>query len=211
LALRAARITAHNGYPLEGFTLLRNILDDCVLTSAAMQGLTDFEELAGIKPGENFDPKQSRKNRIAVERRVRSQMDGEKSGLSLEVREHLAAIDQMYDLQTHGARLTSAYNLGWLKGSSPLSITPIFREEVAALFMNRFIETAWMCHRLVPFIQLPGFSLSSEWAAKWRLIDESFNHLVMSLFRDLKKPYFEAVCKFVSVKFPFNAGSRFPL
>ena len=36
LTLRAARITAHSGYPLQGFTLLRNIHDDCVLASTVM-------------------------------------------------------------------------------------------------------------------------------------------------------------------------------
>jgi hypothetical protein len=80
VTLRAARITAHSGYPLQGFTLLRNIYDDCVLASAAMQGLTNFVELAGVKPGEDFDPARCRKNRSAVERAVRAKMEDNDSG-----------------------------------------------------------------------------------------------------------------------------------
>jgi hypothetical protein len=48
VTLRAARITAHSGYPLQGFTLLRNIYDDCVLASAAMQGLTNLGAPQGL-------------------------------------------------------------------------------------------------------------------------------------------------------------------
>src|SRR6516164_11332987 len=64
--LRAAEVTAISGYPLQGYTLLRNVYDDCVLASGAMQGLTDFEELAGIKPGEPFDEHKALKNRKAT-------------------------------------------------------------------------------------------------------------------------------------------------
>jgi hypothetical protein len=101
LTLRSARLTAHSGYPLQGFTLLRNIYDDCVLASAVMQGLTNFEELAGVKPGEDFDPARCRKNRIATERAVRAKMDGNDSGLPRQVLAALKLVDDMYDSETH--------------------------------------------------------------------------------------------------------------
>jgi hypothetical protein len=72
--LRAAQLVAHHGYPMQGFTLLRNIHDDCVLMSAVMQGLTDFEELAGGGPGAVLDRITLRKNRIKAEHRVRSKI-----------------------------------------------------------------------------------------------------------------------------------------
>lgn len=208
--LRAVRIVAHSGYPLQGFTLLRNIYDDCVLAAAVMQGLTDFEQLHGVKPGEAPDPEQARRNRIAVERAVRAKMDGKESGLPAEVQRALRLVDDMYDSETHGGRVTTAYNMDWLRGS-PLPVVPRFREDVASLFMNRWLETAWLTHRLVPFIQLPGAALSDDWAEKWRVIDDSFNQVVISLSRDLKKPYFKAVCDFVAAKFPFTAAARLPM
>jgi hypothetical protein len=63
----------------------------------------------------------------------------------------------------------------------------------------------------VPFVQLPAIPLSEDWATKWRVIDESFHLVVMSLFRDLGKPYFKAVCDFVAAKFSFTDASRFPM
>jgi hypothetical protein len=171
LTLRAARTTAHGGYPLQAFTLLRNIYDDCLLVSAVVQGLATFEELAGVKPNEAFDYDRMRKNRMAVERQVRTKMDGAESGLPSELRDHLKMMDRMYDMETHGGRVSTAYNKDWLLGSAPLSVVPVFKEDAAALFINRYLESAWLVHRLLPLIQLPGTSLPKEWGSKWRVVD----------------------------------------
>jgi hypothetical protein len=209
--LRASKMIAHSGYPLQGFTLLRNIYDDCILAAAVVQGLTTFEELAGVKAGEDFDQERMRKNRVAVERRVRRQMDGAESGLSSQVLESLRVVDRFYDFETHGGRVTAAFNFGFLLGTEPLATTPRFKENVFALFMNRYIETAWMAHRLLPLIQLPGATFNADWASKWAVIDGSFAHVVMSLFKSLNKPYFEAFCQFMDAKFPFGPERTFPL
>lgn len=210
LTLRAAQLVAHRGYPLQAFTLLRNVSDDCVLTSGAMQGLTTFEELSGIKPEEPFDKTSMLKNRRNTERKVRSKMDGADGGLSAETLKWLRMLDEMYDWETHGGRLTSAYNMDWLKGHAPLAIVPKFREQPAALFMNRFCEVAWMVHRLLPLIQLAAQPLSQTWGEKWRVVDSSFDLLVTSLAKDLNKPAFTAVRDFVTTKFPFSERSYFP-
>jgi hypothetical protein len=128
-----------------------------------------------------------------------------------DVLDNLKLVDTMYDSETHGGRVTTAYNADWLRGAAPLPVVPAFRENVASIFMNRYLETAWMAHRLFPLLQLPGIAFSQEWAEKWRVVDESFQHVVLSLFRDLGKPYFKAVADFVEAKFPFSAASHFPI
>jgi hypothetical protein len=206
VSLRAARTMAHSGYPLQAFTLLRNIYDDCLLASAVVQGLTTFDELAGAKPNETLDFNRMRKNRKLAERKVRAKMEGADSGLSSDVRDHLKKMDQMYDMETHGGRLSMAFNL---LVRAHLSVVPVFREDEVTLYLNRYLETAWMVHRLLPLGQLVDAAPSKEWGSKWRVIDESFNYVVMSLYA-LGKPFFKSVCEFVAIKFPFNDESRFP-
>jgi hypothetical protein len=207
---RAGEVAAVNGYPMQGYALLRNVYDDCVLASGAMQGLTTFEELAGVRPNEDFDEERMRKNRKVTEYRVRRRMDGAESGLSPEVLGWLATIDKMYDMETHGGRLSTAHNMDWLKGASPLAVVPRYVEVRAALFMNRFCEVAWMVHRLLPLMQLPRNAFSTEWGARWRVVDDCFDHMIASLAESLQKPAFAAVREFVRIKFQFNASSRFP-
>ncbi|RTL72965.1 MAG: hypothetical protein EKK41_02150 [Hyphomicrobiales bacterium] len=209
--LRAARIAAGNGYPFQGLTMLRNIYDDCVLASAVLQGMTRFEALAGAKNGEAFDNERMKKNRISLERTIRRKMDGKESGLSDEILENLAVVDRMYDFETHGGQLSIAYHFGFILGKGPLPVVPEFDEQKAALFMNRDMETSWMVHRLLPHMQLDGHpSLPKNWGDKWKVIDESFNHVMLSL-QDLGKPYFKSITEFVHAKFPFDASSRFRL
>jgi hypothetical protein len=209
--LRAARLTAHHGYPMQGMVLLRNTFDDCLLTSGVMKGLTTFEELAGVKPEETPTLASASRNRRKTEQRVRSKMDGPTSGLSPETLSWLKQINDTFDWETHGGRLSTAHNMPWLSGSSPLAIVPLLNEHEMALFMNRYCEVAWMVHRLLPLLQLPGWLLPTSWKSKWRALDQCFNHLQKSLADDLKKPAFEAVRSLILAKFDYNENSYFPV
>ena len=209
-SLCAAEVAALNGYPLQGYTILRNVSDNCVLASGALQGLTDFERLEGILPGTAVDPKTVKNNRKKEEQLVRCQMDGKNSGLSTATLDLLRTLDELYDAETHGARLSLSQSTGWLKGKEPLAVVPKFLEFKASIFINRYLEVAWMAHRLLPLVQPPGLRLALEWAAKWETIDESFGIAVMSVTKQLGKPIGGAVCEFVRVKFPFTSKSEFP-
>src|ERR1019366_2531496 len=54
-SLCAAEHVAKYGYPLQAYTLLRNIFDSTLLTAAAAHGITDFYRLDGIGDGAEFD------------------------------------------------------------------------------------------------------------------------------------------------------------
>ena len=62
----------------------------------------------------------------------------------------LQKLDEMFDLETHGQRLLATESMSWLKGQGPLPVLPLFDEKSFALFANRYLETMWMVHRLVP-------------------------------------------------------------
>lgn len=209
-ALRSAEISALNGYPMQGYAAIRNVYDNCINASAVVQGLTDFEKLAGVSPGMITDAKTAKNARVREEQRVRRLMDGRDCGLDINVVALLKKLDDLFDAETHGSRLSQTFSIGWLQGQEPLEVIPVFSENKVSLYMNRYLETAWLLHRLMPSLQPAGVGFSSEWLRKWQLLDESFMVAVMSLTKQLGKPIGEAFCIFVASKFPFNGATHFP-
>jgi len=210
-SLCGAERVALRGYPLHGYTLLRNTFDNIVLTSAALQKFTDFYSVEGITPGKPVVFDAIRKLRKTTEFAVRLKMTGKQSGLSQETREELAKWDSLFDYETHGARLSFAQTQGWLKGAEPLPILPKHSERASAIFINRYCEIAWMTHRLVPLVQPPQVPLPDGWMKKWILIDESFEICIDSLTQQMGKKIGAAIVELVKTKFPFNEQSAFPL
>jgi len=209
-SLCGAEMVATKGFPYLGYTALRNIFDNVVLTSAVMQKLTDFETIEGLEPDKSFDLVVAKKNRKNIEFAIREQMTGKRSQLSGNVRSQIERWDALFDYETHGARLSIAQNIGWLRGEEPLSVLPEFNERSFALFVNRYLEVTWMTHRLIPLVQPPKSSMPDEWCTKWEIIDDSFEKMVSALKEELKKEIGQAIPEFVKAKFPFRAKSHFP-
>ncbi|MBS0251583.1 MAG: hypothetical protein JSR78_11040, partial [Proteobacteria bacterium] len=199
------------GYPYEGYTLLRNAFDSLVLLSAALQGVADFYSVEGLHPNGSFDPIKTKKLRKATERNVAKMMTGEESNLSTSARSEFAKLNDMYDWETHGGRLSLTQAIDWMKGQSSLSVVPEFSEKSVALFFNRYSEVGWMAHRLLPCLRPKGTDTNEKWNEKWRTIDDAFSAHVMSLTTQLKKPVGAAVAEFINAKFAFGAHSHFPI
>ncbi len=211
LSLCGAERAAVKGYPYLGYTSLRNIFDNLVLTSAALQKVTDFYSIEGVAPGKQFDPTESKKLRKATEHSVRRQITGDQSGLASSTVAELAQWDAMFDYETHGARLSATHAMDWMKGQGDLTVVPKFSEKAFALFMNRFCEVGWILHRLIPTLQPPDAPLSDAWREKWQILDDSFAQTVHSLTKQLGKAIGAAIVELVNTKFPFNDRSVFPL
>lgn len=215
-SLCAAERISLNGYPHHGYTLLRNTFDNLLMTSAALQRVTDFYSIEGIEPGvpidpAQIDPVQIKRNRKKTEWETADLMKGAKSGLSPETIAELNEWDAMFDYETHGARFSRAANMGWMRGVETLPIVPKFSEQSFALFANRYCEIAWMAHRLIPLIQPAQATFSGAWKEKWQTIDQSFEITVNSLHEELGKKIGKAMVELVTTKFPFNAATTFPL
>ncbi|OFV95925.1 MAG: hypothetical protein A3F68_11810 [Acidobacteria bacterium RIFCSPLOWO2_12_FULL_54_10] len=210
-SLCGAERVAIRGYPYSGYTLLRNIYDNLVLASAALQKFVDFNSIDGVEPGKPFNLDAARKLRKSTERTVRRKMTGDQSGLSRQTLSELAQWDTLFDYETHGARLSLTQSMGWREGTQPLAVLPRFDKSAFAMFMNRFCEVGWMTHRLIPLVQPPGVFLPDVWREKWLVIDESFEVFVDSLTKQCGKNIGAAIVEFVKVKFPFNEQSVFTL
>lgn len=200
-----------NGYPFVGYTALRNVYDNLLLLSAALQKVIDFYAIDGVVKGEKFEPVAAIKLRKTTEFEARKKMVGTDSELPPAVIEELKGWDRLFDYETHGARVSLALASDYLLGKAALPVLPVFDESSFALFMNRHAEMGWMLHRLIPLLQPGGFSLSEAWQEKWTILDDSFKQSVESLTVQLGKPIGAAMAEFVTRKFPYNAKSKFPL
>jgi len=212
-SLCAAELTGTFGYPYNAYASLRNTFDNAILTSAAIQGLTTFYAIEGLDTTSKdpTDPAAVKKLRMNTEYEVRKKMTGAESGLSASTLKEVARWDAMFDLETHGSRLSMTNAADWLKGAAPLSIVPKYEDAQFSMFLNRYCEVAWMVHRLIPLMVPAGMALSQDWAEKWRIIDDSFEIAVFSLTKQLGKPIGGAMVELVKAKFPFNEQSTFPL
>lgn len=213
-AMCGADGAALSGYPLQAYTLLRNVFDNHVLTCAALRGTTDFLSIEGIDPVTKQAPPDRAKVRAlrkATEQKVVKEMTGSLSNLSAATIAELKRLDDLFDKETHGAQLSFAtYAMGWATGQAPMPVLPQFEEMPFALFLNRFVEVAWLSHRLIPNVQLPGAPFADAWQDKWRTLDTMFRRFAMSLTSQLGKGVGAAIVEFVEVKFPFNEKSLFP-
>src|SRR5688500_14673728 len=134
-------------------------------------------------------------------------MSGSKSGLSQTTIDELALWDSLFNMEVHGGRLSLANAQGFMKGTDRLPIFPEFRQRDVAMFMNRYCESGWMTHRLVPLVQPSAIPFHQEWKEKWRVIDESFGIVVLSLTKENGMAIGGAITEYVNAKFPFNSDS----
>ncbi len=206
-----AECNAIRGYPRPAFTTLRNVFDDAVMVSAALQKITDFYRIEGINPEEEFDAGKFMKSRKDEEFRVRKLMTGRDSGLSADILASLSKLNDLFDYEVHGGRLSLTDAIGFMKGTESLQILPKFSSKTFAIFMNRFTEVSWAIHRLLPAVQPPGILMPKDWADRWALVDQSFEFAIRALSDDCGEKVGDNYADFMKIKFPFNSCSVFPL
>lgn len=195
---------------MPAYTVLRNIFDNLILFSAALQKFTDFYSIEGVEPDiPPIDIASVNRLRKRTEHTVRLKMTGDESNLTPETRDELKKWDMTFDWEVHGARLSLVAAEEWLRGNEPLAVLPRLIEREFAMFMNRYCEVGWMTHRLIPSLQFPGAPLSGAWKEKWRILDKSFEEVAKAFAEDGEKPIGAAIIELVKTKFPFNEHSEF--
>jgi len=194
--LRAAENLFLCGYPMDGYSLLRDMKDRAICMGAIMNRLGSFSSLyLGERHIDDQGKTLSRdeyidvsKNREKKERAVRKQMIGEESGLTAEQIYELKRWDKLFNEEVHGSRFSYFMEGGpWLKGEKPLSLGPIPNNPSIGMYMNRSNEIGWMIFRTLPFLQLSSGAFGEEWARKWHILDESFRSAIEDLGHMNKK------------------------
>ena len=213
-SLCAAETTARSGYPYPAFTILRNTFDGVLLTSAAVQRVEHWLRIDGLDPkaSGSLDVEVARKMKIAVERKIFEQMTGAESGLPLDTVESLARLNKNFDAEVHDARLSKTRYVKWSAGREGLMVGPHFdiNDHQFPNYMNRFLEIAWMVHRLLPLLQTSASQLPPEWKTKWRDLDGVFRDFVVSVVGRSGRRIGAAVAQFVELRFPFHEEECFP-
>ena len=204
---RACEILLLKGYPLDGYSLLRNLKDSTILLAGIAHNMTTFTSILGkADPGTLTDEywKKMKNDRKDEERRVLSRMIRKDSGLPTEVIAELEIWEQLFHEEVHGSKLTFSIEMKeWIRGETPLSIGPSPRELSTALYMNRTTEIAWLLVRLLPYLQPVEKAFGNEWHRKHQILDDSFRYASQELSKSGKN-IGDAFIKFVDEKFFFR-------
>jgi hypothetical protein len=210
---RAAENLLYQGYPLEAFSLLRDMSERALLLSGWTRGLTNFKALNATRvlseEGNEDRENRLRKEWEKEERRVIGLLIGRDSGLPPEVVKWLARWRAMFHMQVHGSRMTAATEFGkWLMGKSQLSIGPIPSDDSVTMYINSAPEVHWMILRLLPFLQLSPGAFGSSWASRWTVLNESFD-FYQAGFEALGKPVGTAVRRLIENKFELTPNDTY--
>lgn len=201
------------GYPMQAFTIVRNVFDSLVLTSAAAQGFATWWDLYGIEQGKSFDAERAKRLRKAIEFRIRNKMTGVSSGLSEATIKDLGIVNRLFDYEVHDSKLSLVRAMAWFKGEAVLSTTPSFDKTQYELLLTRLVEVQWMTHRLLPLMQCGEGRFSEDWRKKWNSIDELFASMADSLSRladdKPERTIGRSITEFVKIKFPFSSEASF--
>jgi len=211
--LRAAENLFLHGYPLDGFSLLRDIKDQAIFLAAIITGQTSLSALNGVEPFGKvlLNEKEKEKlhsKKLIEEKRVMKLYVGADSGLAREIIDDLTDWERAFHAEVHGSRFTKTEALKWLQGEEELHFAPNPKEQSVAMYMNRATEINWMVLRTFPYLQLEHNAFGGEWARKWKVLDESYEYAVLGLEK-LGKRIATSFLAFVKVKFLFSPQDTF--
>ena len=209
---RAANNTFLRGYPLPGFALLRNVKDWVLMIAAIGNGLITLTTLTGLEqPSDDAassPPNMDivRKRRMKEERRVLGMMlRTPASGLNISVRKELRTWEDLFNMEVHGSLGSLALEgIPWMLGQpvSPL-LHSCFLEKPMLTFTNRACEVGWMILRLLPLLQVTPGQFGTDWAEKWKILNQSFRFFSLGLAAE-GKPVGAAIVELLDQKFNFS-------
>jgi hypothetical protein len=215
--LCSSECAATNGYPYDGYSLLRNVFESTILISAALQKKVTFEDISGFKYKDTpttTDPdeinKRIKKHKKNVERSVFDMFIGRQSGFSHDVQKELRSWKDLFDLELHGSRLSVSQHLKWFKGEESLPYLPSLNKKAFAMFMNRYVEISWLLTKTLPSLQDRPLVFSNEWKEKYEIMDKCFELHTKALSEELGKDIGDVMVRFTQDKFPFDQNSEFP-
>ena len=210
---RAAENLLLRGYPLAGFSLLRDVKDQAIMCAAIAAGITTYPDAHGFKGesaaslGKEAYMTRIRKRRMKEERRVRCQMVGRDSGLGDSDIKELERWAGMFHSEVHGARLTLVLaSHQWYSEMGTLPLAPEPNVDSVGMYLCRSDEIGWLLLRTFPFLQLTPRAFGNEWAEKWTVLDDSFREAIRAL-QDLRKNIAATIARLVDAKFAFSPDS----
>lgn len=214
-SIRSSEVLSANGYSLPAYAVQRGIKDQLMIAGAMANAMAHFDELLGSKglSGGNWTDEQKAqmiKNRQKIESKIRERIIGKKSDLSIETQKQLENWDRLFNWEVHRALFSQA-RAGQqllLERTVPFTLGPSPDDLAASMFLNRSMELNWIALRLLPFVRRPETPNGEAWAAKWSLLDESFQFMFDG-FNELGKKIAPAYYEMLQAKFKFGPATYF--
>jgi hypothetical protein len=204
---RACEVLYLKGYPLDGYSLMRDIKDRAFLLAGVARNISTFPKILGapaVPPVDwsNYN-KQATRNRKDNEHQVMHRMTGKQSGLSSDVQDDLKMWDEMFHLEIHGGGLSLTQELKELASGRRLEIGPSVVQDAYTVYINRSSELGWMVTRLLPYLQAEDNAFGENWQGKRGILDDSFRYMLEG-FASLGKRLGASFIAMIDAKFVFS-------
>jgi len=209
---RASESLLLKGYPLIGYSLFRDLKDRAFMLAAVARGVISFQDAnAFIQPASGAwsksDQKKAVKLRKEADLRIRKNSLGTTSGFESAKQERLDRWNQLFHAEVHGSHLTFASDLdAWLKTGTLRIVNGSPDLRSLGMHTTHFQEVAWMCIRLLPFLQLTPGEFNANWQEKWNVLNESFKEALAALAGPPGE-FTQLVIELMDSKFPFTPTS----
>ena len=213
---RAAEVLSQNGYPFDGYALLRDLKNQAIFIGAIAAGLSSFPALYDLpaSPSEECCDELAQRGSlyrsVDEERAIFSRMIGETSGLS----SHISALrkwNDLFNMKIHGSRSTVSIEMkAWGENKAHFLVGPRIDPGTAAIYGRRFVEVAWMTLRTLPFLQTEQARFTEDWRQHWSLLDRSMRLLVETAVKPSDEvPAAAAFIAMVDSKFAGDLSARY--
>lgn len=204
---RACENLLLKGYPLDGYSLIRDLKDRSLLIGAVAHDITTLSQVFGYSGTSALTDetrKSIKRDRKKEEQRVMNLMIRKDSGLPENVLYEISKWEYLFHEEVHGSKLSFYSEIGNLiEGKTGVTIGPSPREEHMTMYMNRICEIAWLITRLFPFLQDSPKAFGDEWDRRRLILDDSFFIMQKGLSK-IGKKIGEAFIYFVENKFNFK-------
>jgi len=205
---RTSYIVFWKGYFVDANSLLRAVLGNVFQISALHSGTITIREMFGdgsIRNANNLSVEQKDKlvqQRISnCDRKVRSWMIGDQSGLSSEAKEDIRMLVEGFHMSVHKAQATLLWSFKrWVVDRHSLSFFPAYDENLATSYANPSVFLGWMVTKTFPLLQIKSSEFPSSWQEKYKVLDESFQEYVA----DFPKRLGRSVEELIEKKFDFG-------
>ena len=203
---RACEILFYSGYPLDGYSLFRDVKDRAFMLAGVAHNMTTLTKVLGDVPVmEDMAAwrKRTARKRKDLEHRISKEMYGETSGFSPDIVSILRHWDSLFHEEVHGGRLSLIHEMEFLAKGMLNRVGPSFHEQAFTVYMNRSAELGWLILRLLPYLQVTERAFGEDWYRKYEILDESFLFMVQGL-TSIGKKIGEAFIALVEKKFTFS-------
>jgi hypothetical protein len=218
---RAAENLLFKGYPLSGYSILREVKDRAIVYGAIANNITNYEKSYGIggmdlqKHQESSKEKWDeikvviKKNRKKEEQRIFKKMLGSESGMPKKHQKELLSWIEDFHLEVHGSRFSYVdQGLNWISGQSKFPILPELDRVSISLYMYTSNKIGWMLLRALTFLQPIPKAFGEEWCKKWQILDESFLAM-MEVLKETREEIANSFKYFIKNKFNFAPDRTF--